>query len=139
MMNKLGIGDSDDGLSHQFEHEIAELIQCRAVLEEMDRMQELGVSDEEKLAESRKTFKQRREKAQSNLEEIIADSSFQTRLEGRLEARLKAIQQDALSKAERSGLLSTHVGEDIRWKLDTELTLLLDKEELKGEVPLPKA
>ena len=139
MMNKLGIGDSDDGLSHQFEHEIAELIQCSAVLEEMDRMEELGVSDEEKLAESRKTFKQRREKAQSNLKEIIVDASFQTRLEGRLEARLKAIQQDALSKAERSGLLSTHVGEDIRWKLDTELTLLLDKEELKGEVPLPKA
>jgi hypothetical protein len=66
-------------------------------------------------------------------------AAFQTRLDGRLEARLKAIQQNALSRAERSGLLSSHVGEDLRWKLDTELTLLLDKEELKGEVPLPKA
>jgi hypothetical protein len=50
-----------------------------------------------------------------------------------------AIQQEALSKAERSGLLSGHIGEGFRWKWDTESTLLLDKEELKGELPLPKA
>ena len=64
---------------------------------------------------------------------------FQSRLEGRIEARLKAIQQSAISRAERSGLLSTHVGAELRWKLDTELTLLLEKEDLKSEVPLPKA
>jgi|TARA_B110000495_G_C22408787_1_gene260208 hypothetical protein len=50
-----------------------------------------------------------------------------------------AIQQEALSKAECSGLLSGHVGEGLRWKWDTESILLLDKEELKGELPLPKA
>jgi hypothetical protein len=76
--------------------------------------------------------------AQDNLKKILNDDAFQTRLDSRLEARLMAIQQEALSKAEQSGLLSGHIGEALRWKLDTELTLLLDKEELKGEVPLPK-
>jgi CPA1 family monovalent cation:H+ antiporter len=139
LMNKLGVGDSADGLSHQFEHEIAELIQCSAAIEEMVRLEELGVSDKEHLAISRASFEERHEKAQDNLKNILNDDAFQTRLDGRLEARLMAIQQEALSRAERSGLLSGHIGEGLRWKLDTELTLLLDKEELKGEVPLPKA
>ena len=35
---KLGVGDSADGLSHDFEKNIGILVKCSAALDELDRM-----------------------------------------------------------------------------------------------------
>ena len=138
-MKKLGVGDSADGLSHDFEKNIGILVKCSAALDELDRMLELGITKQEIVDKQKEKLTAQKDEALENLQNIIQEEQFQSRLEGRIEARLKAIQQSAISRAERSGLLSTHVGAELRWKLDTELTLLLEKEDLKSEVPLPKA
>ena len=139
LMKKLGVGDSADGLSHDFEKNIGILVKCSAALDELDRMLELGITKQEIVDKQKEKLTVQKDEALENLQNIIKQEQFQSRLEGRIEARLKAIQQSAISRAERSGLLSTHVGAELRWKLDTELTLLLEKEDLKSEVPLPKA
>jgi CPA1 family monovalent cation:H+ antiporter len=139
LMKKLGVGDPADGLSHDFEKNIGILVKCSAALDELDRMLELGITKQEIVDKQNEKLTAQKDEAFENLQKIIQEEQFQSRLEGRIEARLKAIQQTAISRAERSGLLSTHVGAELRWKLDTELTLLLEKEDLKSEVPLPKA
>ncbi len=73
------------------------------------------------------------------LEELKSDESFKDRMQGRLDARLLAIRQRAVDDAERQGLISEHISLELRWKLDTDLTLLLEEAGLLGEVPLPQA
>jgi hypothetical protein len=67
------------------------------------------------------------------------DELFKERLQGRLDARLLAIRQRAVDDAERQGLISEHTSHDLRWKLDTDLIILLEESGLMGEVPLPQA
>ena len=53
--------------------------------------------------------------------------------------RRAAIRQRAVDDAERKGLISENTSHELKWKLDTELTLLLEEAGLLGEVPLPLA
>ncbi|MEO2121416.1 MAG: sodium:proton antiporter [Candidatus Poseidoniia archaeon] len=139
LMNKLGLGKESDGNSEKFEIAIATLMSSGAALIELERMHKMGIAPEEQLLEAIKKEKKQISESKELLQELNEDKSFKERLQGRLDARLLAIRQRAVDDAERQGLISEHTSHDLRWKLDTDLIILLEESGLMGEVPLPQA
>ena len=139
LMNKLGLGKESDGNSEKFEVAIATLMSSGAALIELERMYQMGIAPEEQLTEAIKKEKIQIAESKGLLQELNKDESFKERLQGRLDARLLAIRQRAVDDAERQGLISENTSHDLRWKLDTDLIILLEESGLMGEVPLPQA
>lgn len=139
LMNKLGLGKESDGNSEKFEIAIATLMSSGAALIELERMYKMGIAPEEQLTEAIKQEKKQITESKELLQELNKDELFKERLQGRLDARLLAIRQRAVDDAERQGLISEHTSHDLRWKLDTDLIILLEESGLMGEVPLPQA
>ncbi|MDP6011103.1 MAG: sodium:proton antiporter, partial [Candidatus Poseidoniaceae archaeon] len=139
LMKKLGVGQDADGNTEKFEIAVATLMSSGAALLELQRMKEMGLAPVEQLDEAIASEKSRIDESRELLEELKSDESFKDRMQGRLDARLLAIRQRAVDDAERQGLISEHISLELRWKLDTDLTLLLEEAGLLGEVPLPQA
>jgi len=139
LMTKLGVGQDADGNTEKFEIAVATLMSSGAALLELQRMKEMGLAPVEQLDEAIASEKSRIDESRELLEELKSDESFKDRMQGRLDARLLAIRQRAVDDAERQGLISEHISLELRWKLDTDLTLLLEEAGLLGEVPLPQA
>ena len=58
---------------------------------------ELGITKQEIVDRQKEKLTAQKDEALENLQNIIQEEQFQSRLEGRIEARLKAIQQSAIS------------------------------------------
>jgi CPA1 family monovalent cation:H+ antiporter len=139
LMKRLGVGQDSDGRTDRFEHAIAVLMSSGAALSELERMKSHSLAPDDQIDDAIVSEQERIEEAQKELNELTEDDDFRDRLKGRLEARMLAIRQAALTDAEMQGLISEHTSHEMRWKLDTDLTLLLHDDSLQGEVPLPQA
>ena len=139
LIGRLRLGQSHDDRSQRFEQAVGELVAARAAVREIRVLRRSRLVGEEHAQVATQEQVALIDDARARLGELVADKEFAARLKTRLQARLLAVQQKAISDAELAGLVSGRVSEEMRWHLDTNLALLLDADDLGGEIPLPHA
>ena len=139
LMKKLGVGGESDGRGENFEESVAILLSSGVALQELEKMKAHGLVSSSQIDDAIAGEQSRIDDAKETLKDLSIDKEFKHRLKSRIEARLLAIRLKAVSDAEMQGLISEHTSNDLRWKLDTDLSMLLEHEDAHGDVPLPQA